>query len=224
MLDDGDHEAARPILAGHVHGEAEIDAVGHHAVGRLILHRQEMAHDRMLADALDQCPRDQVGERDLLIAAGSLERGIQRLPLCLQPGHRQLPESGGGRHGQALVHVLDEAERGTFYLKAIRAGGTGRAGGFLRGGFRRRRVGAILRGRLFPHHAALEQLPPFRTHRGRVSQVVLVQGLSETRIGGFEDVQIHDCSCAPMSDQSRRNPSDSRKITSLAEPCSAHQD
>src|ERR671921_864912 len=64
------HKPPAPVLPLHVHRDTQPEAFGLHPMRRAILLEEGMAHHRVLLGGLHQGPGDQVGEGDLLPAAG----------------------------------------------------------------------------------------------------------------------------------------------------------
>ncbi len=212
-LDHRYHEASTAVLALHVHRETEAYTLRLDPVRRAIVHQEGVRHHRMALGRLHQGEGDEVGEGELLLAAGRLETGIQLAPAGLERRHREHPEGGGGRHREALVHVGDEL-RGR---PLDRGGGRGQLAGQHMpcgcGGARQRlgrRGGSsvdrrldVARGldarcrptiavRLYTRHAAFEQPPPLHANRARVAQKLLVHCLGEPGVGGLEYVDVHE--------------------------------
>ncbi len=106
-----------------------------------------------------------------------------------------------GARGESAVTDCRLRPRGVRSTGGRRGGGRGRSrGGAARNGRSVGRRGdgvpgahvsrAVGAGPL-ADHAALEQAAPFRSHRGRIAEELLVHGLREARIGRFENVGIH---------------------------------
>ena len=113
LLDGGHQQAALPVGAGHVDGQAE----GH--VGWLVQDRLAGLVDPVgdihrghLGQGLDHRPADEVGEGDLA-AAGAGQVGVDDGAVLNEDLGGYGPGGGGSGHGQGIVHVLGGAGRRT---------------------------------------------------------------------------------------------------------------
>ena len=109
LLDGGHQQAALPVGAGHVDGQAE----GH--VGRLVQDRLAGlvdpvgdVHRGHLGQGLDDRPADEVGEGDLA-AAGTGQVSVDDGPILDEDLGGHGPGGGGRGYGQGVVHVLGGA-------------------------------------------------------------------------------------------------------------------
>ena len=187
-LDDGHHEAAGAVLALDVDGEAESEVgrgvAERGAVGRAVA----VPHDGVLLPRQDQRVRDQMGERELDVAARGGERGVEARALGLQGGDRELSEGGRGGDAEALLHVGGEPRGRAFDLYAF----SGRAATVWAARCSRAGRWQLDAGswRLLANDACLEEGLPLRGNRGRIAQKVFVQRLGEAGVGGFERVNV----------------------------------
>ena len=105
VVDHRHDQRARAVLALHVHGQPEAHALGDHALRLAVKLGVGVGHHRHVAGGLDDRPRDQVREGELL--ARVLEHAAARVELV----HRQRAEAGGRGNRAALVHEAHERGR-----------------------------------------------------------------------------------------------------------------
>ena len=183
VLEHRDDQAPTAVFAFGVNGNPEIDALGVDPMRHPIGHGEGVGHHRMGGRRSNQGVADQVGKRELLGPSRGLRRGVEFGPAGLQRSNRDLPECRGGRNRQTFVHVDDQPGCRTFQRLAARhrRGPIGCLGTGGRGSHDRRAL---------TDSAAVEELPPFGSHAGRILEVILVDRLRKAGVGGFEDIRI----------------------------------
>ncbi len=103
-LDVGHQELTRPVVLGHVDGQAQVDVLGLHQHGLAVILGERVVHRRDRGQRPDHRVADQVGERDLA-AATTLEVVVDHDAVVDEQLGRDVPDAGRGGHGQAAGHV-----------------------------------------------------------------------------------------------------------------------
>ena len=150
-LDVGHQELTRPVVLGHVDGQAQVDVLGLDQHGLAVVLGERVVHRRDRGQRADHRVADQVGERDLA-AATTLEVVVDHDAVVDEQLGRDVPDAGRGGHGQAAGHVDRGAGRRAAQPVPLTSGrgcrGLGRRGGRGSRGSRGRRGRRRSRGSL----------------------------------------------------------------------------
>jgi hypothetical protein len=108
VLDVGDEEGARSVLALHVHRHAQADRVALDAVGRAVQLGVRVVEAREGLERPQDGPGHQVGEADLA-PAGGVAVLVEEAPVLLEGADGDRADGGGGGDAEARLHVLHDA-------------------------------------------------------------------------------------------------------------------
>ena len=110
VLDIGHHQAAMAVLAGDVHGDAEVDLTAHHAMRRAAELGVGVVDARQSFQGAHDGPGRKMRVADLRFAM-QLAHLVQQTAILVDHFHRDGALRSGRRDSQAEDHVLGDAQR-----------------------------------------------------------------------------------------------------------------
>uniref|UniRef100_E6Q3Q8 Uncharacterized protein n=1 Tax=mine drainage metagenome TaxID=410659 RepID=E6Q3Q8_9ZZZZ len=121
VLDHRHDEETRAVLAFAIDGEPEVDA-GLHARRLPVLAAETVGNERHLARRLHDCKRDEMRERDFLVALRRFDRRVEFATARVENVDAERAERGRGGNAEALLHVTDERGGGALQRRALYVG------------------------------------------------------------------------------------------------------
>ena len=187
VLDYGNEEPPLPVFAFRIDGQTEVDRSRIKSVTVTVILYDRLHHRGKVLAGEHNRPTHEMGERQLLSAC--FELTIECCSDSPELGNVDVTIRRCGRNAEARFHVLKQAKR--WALDGfLHPSAHGRSWG---GRWSRRGSRGSLRllHWLFTLQPVLEKLAPFGRHGFRVAQEILVQGLREAGVDGFEDIVEH---------------------------------
>jgi hypothetical protein len=112
------------VLAGDVHGDAEVDLAAHHAVRRAAELGVGVVDARQSFQGAHDGPGREMRVADLRFAV-QLAHLVQQTAILVDHFHRDGALRSGRRHSQAEGHVLGDAQRRAFQRHKLIGGAQG---------------------------------------------------------------------------------------------------